>query len=148
MLQSNLYSIFYPYFRKQFKNFIYAFIYLRTLFHLLTGILAAVCLLACDAKEPLPENQNTEIESPVIANDLSNQKVTAMAEDAQGHIWIGTFRGLNKYNVHEYHQYFCTDDSLGLPDNQITQLLRDSKNRFWVATVNGVCYIPIRTTSR
>ncbi|WP_455609317.1 hybrid sensor histidine kinase/response regulator transcription factor [Bacteroides rodentium] len=112
---------------------------LRTLFHLLTGILAAVCLLACDAKEPLPENQNTEIESPVIANDLSNQKVTAMAEDAQGHIWIGTFRGLNKYNVHEYHQYFCTDDSLGLPDNQITQLLRDSKNRFWVATVNGVC---------
>lgn len=83
---------------------------LRTLFHLLTGILAAVCLLACDAKEPLPENQNTEIESPVIANDLSNQKVTAMAEDAQGNIWIGTFRGLNKYNVHEYHQYFCTDD--------------------------------------
>ncbi len=76
---------------------------------------------------------------PVIANDLSNQKVTAIAEDTQGHIWIGTFRGLNKNNVHDYHQYFCTDDSLGLPDNQITHLLRDSKNRFWVGTVNGVC---------
>lgn len=75
----------------------------------------------------------------VIANDLSNQKVTAIAEDTQGHIWIGTFRGLNKNNVHDYHQYFCTDDSLGLPDNQITHLLRDSKNRFWVGTVNGVC---------
>ena len=112
---------------------------LRTLFRLLAGILYAVCLSACDAKEPLPENRDAEIESPVIANDLSNQKVTAIAEDTQGHIWIGTFRGLNKNNVHDYHQYFCTDDSLGLPDNQITHLLRDSKNRFWVGTVNGVC---------
>ena len=106
----------------------------RTLSHLLAGTLSAVCLLACDAKESLSENREAEIESPVIANDLSNQKITTMAEDAQGHIWIGTFRGLNKYNVHEYHQYFCTDDSLGLPDNQITHLLRDSKNRFWIAT--------------
>lgn len=105
---------------------------LRTLLRLLAGTLYAVCLSACDAKEPLPENRNAEIESPVIANDLSNQKVTAIAEDTQGHIWIGTFRGLNKNNVHDYHQYFCTDDSLGLPDNQITHLLRDSKNRFWV----------------
>lgn len=112
---------------------------LRTLFRLLAGTLYAVCLSACDAKEPLSENRDAEIESPVIANDLSNQKVTAIAEDTQGHIWIGTFRGLNKNNVHDYHQYFCTDDSLGLPDNQITHLLRDSKNRFWVGTVNGVC---------
>jgi len=112
---------------------------LCTLFHLLIATLSAVCLSACDAKEPLSENRDAEIESPVIANDISNQNITAIAEDAQGHIWIGTFRGLNKYNVHEYHQYFCTDDSLGLPDNQISYLLRDSKNRFWVATVNGIC---------
>ena len=112
---------------------------LCTLLCLLAGTLFAVCLQACDAKEPSSENQDAEIESPIIANDLSNQKVTAIAEDAQGHIWIGTFRGLNRYDVHDYHQYFCTDDSLGLPDNQITHLLRDSKNRFWVGTVNGVC---------
>ncbi|MDO4163110.1 MAG: two-component regulator propeller domain-containing protein [Bacteroides sp.] len=94
----------------------------------------------------------TVITSPIITNDLSNQKVTSFAEDAQGHIWIGTFRGLNKFNVHEYHQYYCTDDSLDLPDNQINDLLCDSKGRLWVVTVNGVCiytdednfrYIPI-----
>ncbi|WP_259321852.1 two-component regulator propeller domain-containing protein [Bacteroides stercorirosoris] len=88
---------------------------LRTQFHLLAGTLSVICLLACDAKESISENWDAEIESPVIANDISNQKVTAVAEDAQGYIWIGTFRGLNKYNVHEYHQYFCTDDSLGYP---------------------------------
>lgn len=31
------------------------------------------------------------------------------------------------------------DDSLGLPDNNITDIYRDSHNRLWVATVNGVC---------
>lgn len=78
-------------------------------------------------------------ENPIIANDISNQKISVIAEDAQGHIWLGTFRGLNKYNVHEYHQYFCADDSLDLPDNQIKDIFLDSKNRFWVSTVNGIC---------
>ena len=130
---------------------------LRTQCRLLAVILSAICLLACGGKESVSETRYSEIESPVIANDLSNQKVTAIAEDAQGHIWIGTFRGLNKYNVHEYHQYFCTDDSLGLPDNQITHLLRDSKNRLWIATVNGICrytnqdnfkFIPIEANNK
>lgn len=79
------------------------------------------------------------ISNPLITNNISNQQVNAFAEDAQGHIWIGTFRGLNKYNVHEFHQYFCTDDSLDLPDNQIKDMLRDSKGRLWISTVNGVC---------
>ena len=79
------------------------------------------------------------ISNPLVTNNISNQRVNAFAEDAQGHIWIGTFRGLNKYNVHEFHQYFCTDDSLDLPDNQIKDMLRDSKGRLWISTVNGVC---------
>ena len=79
------------------------------------------------------------ISNPLVTNNISNQQVNAFAEDAQGHIWIGTFRGLNKYNVHEFHQYFCTDDSLDLPDNQIKDMLRDSKGRLWISTVNGVC---------
>lgn len=96
-----------------------------------------MCLItACNPSDTKPTPEGS-IESPVITNDLSNQKVTAFAEDAQGHIWIGTSRGVNKYNVHEYHQYYCTDDSLDIPDNQINDLFRDSQGRLWVVTVNG-----------
>ena len=80
----------------------------------------------------------TPSESVVIADRLSNQKVNAFAEDADGHVWIGTFRGLNKYTIHDFHQYFCADDTLGLPNNQITALRRSSDGRLWVGTVNGV----------
>lgn len=95
------------------------------------------CLITACSPSDTKTAPEDSIESPVITNDLSNQKVTSFAEDAQGHIWVGTFRGLNKYNVHEYHQYYCTDDSLDLPDNQINDLFRDSKGRLWVVTVNG-----------
>ena len=93
---------------------------------------------SCQQVESAQQPEIT-ISNPLVTNNISNQQVNAFAEDAQGHIWIGTFRGLNKYNVHEFHQYFCTDDSLDLPDNQIKDMLRDSKGRLWISTVNGVC---------
>ena len=78
--------------------------------------------------------------SSIISGTLSNQKVNAFTEDADGHIWIATFRGINKYNVHEYHQYFCTDDTLGLPDNQINDIHCSRDGRLWAASVNGIAY--------
>jgi signal transduction histidine kinase/DNA-binding response OmpR family regulator/ligand-binding sensor domain-containing protein len=78
-------------------------------------------------------------EEVVIANDISNQFISSFAEDHLGHIWIGTLRGLNKYNAHEFHRYFNTDDSLSLCNNQIRQIYKDSQNRLWIATSNGIC---------
>ena len=75
----------------------------------------------------------------IVAQELSNSRVQAIEEDATGQLWIATFRGLNRYDGHEYHQYFCTEDSLGLPDNNVQGLLCDRQGRLWVATVNGVC---------
>lgn len=80
-----------------------------------------------------------ERQSPLVTNDISNQQITAFGEDGNGHIWIGTFRGLNKFSVNEYHQYFCTDDSLDIPDNHIQDIFLDSKKRLWISTVNGIC---------
>ena len=102
-------------------------------------LLYILCTATSCRKMEFVQQSEMTISNPLITNNISNQQVNAFAEDAQGHIWIGTFRGLNKYNVHEFHQYFCTDDSLDLPDNQIKDMLRDSKGRLWISTVNGVC---------
>ena len=72
-------------------------------------------------------------------------------------MWISTFRGLNRFIVHEYHQHFCTSGEESLPDNQVQCLYKDSKDRFWVSTVNGMALyteqdnfvrIPMNTLSR
>ena len=104
--------------------------------HVFTCLLLACALLACSRTGH--EQFRSDIESPLIANDISNQRISSFAEDGQGHIWMGTFRGLNRFNVHEFDQHFCTDDENTLPDNQIQCLLKDSRNRLWVSTVNGM----------
>lgn len=125
-------------------------------FPLLLLVYTLLTATSCRDSEPTHHPANT-ISTPLITNNISNQQVNAFAEDAKGHIWIGTFRGLNKYNVHEFHQYFCTDDSLELPDNQIKDMLCDSKGRFWISTINGLCQytdkdnfklIPTNTSSK
>ena len=100
----------------------------------------AAMMLACQRQGTANANIDKDEEHDlVVAQELSNTRVQCIAEDAAGQLWIGTFRGLNRYDGHEYHQYFCTFDSLGLPDNQIQSLLCDNKGRLWVATVNGIC---------
>ena len=96
-------------------------------------------LASCTEESSVMQVDKDEENEVVISNELSNGRVQCMGEDANGFMWIGTFRGLNRYDGNEYHQYFCADDSLGLPDNNIQDILCDSQGRLWVATVNGVC---------
>lgn len=69
---------------------------------------------------------------------MSNKNVTSIGEDSQGNIWIGTNRGLNKYNGKDYMQYFHTSDTTSISNNHINDIHLDKKDRLWVATVNGV----------
>ena len=117
----------------------------------------ALCLSAASCGTYEHDEQRLAIDTPIITNDISNQKVTSFAEDAQGHIWIGTFRGLNRFNVYEYQQHFCTASELTIPDNQVQCVYKDSRDRLWVSTVNGMALyteqdnfirIPMETNSR
>ena len=103
----------------------------------LTGLVLGLLVLgACQSHQPpLP----TPAEGSVVISDrLSNQRVNCFAEDRYGHIWMGTFRGLNKYTPGEFQHFFCMDDQSGLPDNQINALHSAQDGTLWVATVNGV----------
>ena len=111
----------------------------KTFIALMAGLMVAGGLASCHKAETLQQRDKDEEHGLVVAQELSNSRVQCIEEDASGQLWIGTFRGLNRYDGHEYHQYFCADDSTGLPDNNVQGLLCDKQGRLWVATVNGVC---------
>jgi len=128
---------------------------------IVTAIAVLMCmpaLLACQQEDRPDSNRDKDEENGlVVAQELSNSRVQCIEEDATGQLWIATFRGLNRYDGHEYHQYFCTEDTLGIPDNNVQGLLCDKKGQLWVATVNGVCRytkqdnferIPMQTSNR
>ena len=108
-------------------------------FFIMAIVLCAVWMTACHDEEKTEQRDKDEEHGFVVAQELSNSRVQCIAEDATGQLWIATFRGLNRYDGHEYHQYFCSEDSLGIPDNNVQGLLCDQSGRLWVATVNGVC---------
>lgn len=76
---------------------------------------------------------------PTISDNISNLHISSFAEDAYGYIWIGTSRGLNKYNGYDYRQYFnIEDDSTSICSDNIQTIFMDSKNSIWIGTDNGV----------
>ena len=70
---------------------------------------------------------------------LSSPNVTGIAEDADGNIWIGTIRGLNKYNGSTYIAYYQGEN--GLPDDFISSMCSDGEGRIWVGTGSGISLI-------
>lgn len=103
-------------------------------------IAAAVLLLSTAGCR---RGDNASSQSPdymQIAQTLSNNCVTCFEEDAYGYLWIGTERGLNRYNGNDFHRYYRTTDSLSLTDNHISCLYNDSRGRLWVGSYTGVCY--------
>lgn len=101
---------------------------------LITLVLLMLVGSSCSKQEMMPG----ESPAPVRADDISNQFVYCINEDSSGQIWIGTFRGLNRYNSRDFFQYYSLGDSLSLADNQIRSILRTRDGNLYVATVQGV----------
>ena len=95
------------------------------------------CLLsACSA----PEIRFADKDSVQVSDEPSSRRITSFLEDTHGYIWIGTERGLNRFNGYEYRQYLHNrKDSTSLCSDIVTTLVKDSQGRIWVGTMDGVC---------
>lgn len=101
-------------------------------------LLAVAVLASCHNSE---RDIFVDPDTSAVGEALSNQHVTAFAEDSTGYIWVGTERGLNRYDAHVFHQYYYNaNDSASIPSNNILCLFTASDGRLWVGTENGLCY--------
>ncbi|MGL1891803.1 MAG: ATP-binding protein [Spirochaetaceae bacterium] len=75
------------------------------------------------------------------ANSLSSNRISALYQDREGIIWIGTFdSGLNRYDPGEkIFKHFKNDsrDLKSLSDNYILSIFEDSSGRLWIGTDGG-----------
>lgn len=73
-----------------------------------------------------------------VDEGLPNRTVTAIAEDGDGFLWIGTQGGLARWDGYRFRTYHPDpDDASSLPDGFITCLLTDRHGRLWVGTAGG-----------
>ena len=74
-----------------------------------------------------------------IQQGLSQNTVTALAQDSSGNVWIGTQNGLNRFDGFSV-KVFRPDKQQAntLSDNFITSLAIDQQGIIWVGTLNGL----------
>ncbi len=95
-------------------------------------------LFGCRTNSPNELHKN-DLGLFTISNELSNQQINCFAQDSNGYIWIGTDRGLNKYNGYEYYQYFNSPaKNNSICNNTIKVTFIDPNNKLWVGTLNGI----------
>ncbi|MBO2008223.1 sensor histidine kinase [Hymenobacter negativus] len=67
-------------------------------------------------------------------NGLSNDTITALAQDASGQVWVGTREGLLVYEGAGFREITYTQ---GLPSKGITALYQSPGGPFWIGTQAG-----------
>ncbi len=69
-----------------------------------------------------------------VSEGLPSNRINAIAEDAQGYLWIGTRDGLARYDGARFRIWRVGD---GLQDNFIWSLHVDARDRLWIGTRNA-----------
>jgi signal transduction histidine kinase/ligand-binding sensor domain-containing protein len=69
---------------------------------------------------------------------LSGNQVYAITQDQEGFIWIGTDKGLNRYDGQSFMVYKHTADSNSLSENYVQSLCADKNGILWVGTSHGL----------
>jgi len=78
-----------------------------------------------------------------LENGLSNLSVSSFCEDDLGYIWIGTSRGIDRFDGNNFEQFFFDDrDSSSLYHDFITSIIVKNKKLF-IGTNNGLNYYDI-----
>jgi diguanylate cyclase (GGDEF)-like protein len=105
----------------------------------LTLGLALAAGVAQAAPEPRHERL-ADIAFQHISQDrgLPNAIATALAEDGQGFLWIGSPGGLSRWDGYRFRVYQADPQRDGaLPDNYVQALHGDARGRLWVGTTSA-----------
>ncbi len=77
---------------------------------------------------------------------LPSNRITAIFQDKDRFVWIGTGNGLSRYDGHELKNFFHSEnDTTSIPGNYITCITQDSTGAIWVGTKQGLASLSAQT---
>jgi methyl-accepting chemotaxis protein/ligand-binding sensor domain-containing protein len=70
---------------------------------------------------------------------LSSSLVQAILQDSRGFVWLGTKKGVDRYDGYTFTSYrHRADDSTSIVDNDAMTLYEDTQKSLWVGTTKGL----------
>lgn len=70
-----------------------------------------------------------------LKDGIPQSQVSALAQDHDGYLWVGTWGGLARFNGSEFKNFYLED---GLHSTHIQELLTARDGTMWIATVAGI----------
>jgi diguanylate cyclase (GGDEF)-like protein len=107
---------------------------------LLAGLALATLTAMPDAAPEPRHDRLADIAFQHVTQDhgLPNAIATALAEDGQGFLWIGSPGGLSRWDGYRFRVYQSDPQRAGaLPDNYVQALHGDARGRLWVGTTSA-----------
>ncbi len=104
-------------------------------------VAGSVLAAATAAAQPVPGPQpkplsQYHLESWLTRDGLPTNSIRALAQDAEGFLWLGTEAGLVRFDGVEFRT-FDRNSSPALDASDVTALFTDKSNRLWVGTDDG-----------
>ncbi|HXY96319.1 MAG TPA: diguanylate cyclase [Steroidobacteraceae bacterium] len=73
-----------------------------------------------------------------VDNGLANSALTALAQDRDGFLWIGSQSGLMRFDGYRFRTYqHDPQDAGSIPSNFVQSLFADAAGNLWVGTANA-----------
>ena len=109
------------------KSILYFFLFISFIFFLPQ-------LAAQSVNKPYYHFKNFNSSDGVISNNT-----TCVFKDSKGFLWIGTDRGLQRFNGSTFLTFrHLNNDSNSIVNENITFITEDSKHDIWIATTDGI----------
>jgi len=71
------------------------------------------------------------------SNGLPVDDITALAQDRNGFIWIGTIEGIFRYDGYNFKKNTYADDNKNTLVNAVSKIYIDKHNKIWVGTIDA-----------
>ena len=88
-------------------------------------------------------NNSLQIDFNRISPDggIAYSAISSIQTDKNGFVWFSCMNGVYVYNGYEYSHYRHNEsDITSIPSNFIFDIEKDSDNRMWFCTDNGLCF--------
>jgi len=80
------------------------------------------------------QTEKYEFEHITSEQGLSHNRTKCIIQDSRGFIWIGTNRGLNRYDGTRFKTYTCNQDTTSQTGEVINDIFEDREGNIWVGT--------------
>lgn len=97
----------------------------------------------------IKNNTNRIFKSDSTSNSISSNSIYAMLKDHKNNIWVGTWKGLDKFNIStgKFNHHYFDVKGKRLSSDKISYLMEDSRHRIWIGTFKGLnIFIPSKNT--